>query len=329
MPFINLNTITVQGKYLDFTGAPLSGQVKFKPSAALRDSNGDQIILPLDVTATLNADGAFSLVLPATDDTDLTPVGITYTVTESVAGFVRSYDIAVPLNTPNGILDLADIAPSVASTGTETYVLVQTFNDLTNRVNALETGGGAEHPDLATHDAIGLATDAELAAHVTAGHATMVTTSDPRLSDARTPLAHTHDNTTVSGFTRRNAGGAEMVASPNYLASGDLVVPGNIALNWALGNWHIVILDANVTDFDNINEVTGSNGNSGVLIIRQDGVGNRTVVWADNWMGPDGGAPEAPSATANTDTWYSLTGLGSFDSGPVIVNVIAKGVPIA
>ena len=67
------------------------------------------------------------------------------------------------------------------------------------------------HPDLATHDALGLATQAELdthAADTTAIHgitdtAALVITTDSRLSDARTPTAHTLTGAahTASGLT--------------------------------------------------------------------------------------------------------------------------------
>src|SRR3990167_6217700 len=58
--------------------------------------------------------------------------------------------------------------------------------------------GGGAHPNLATHDALGLATDTELSTHASnatsvhgiADTSALVVTTDGRLSDARTPLSH-------------------------------------------------------------------------------------------------------------------------------------------
>lgn len=62
----------------------------------------------------------------------------------------------------------------------------------------VDQGGGGAHPDLATHDALGLATDTELTTHASdatsvhgvADTSALVVTTDGRLSDARTPTSH-------------------------------------------------------------------------------------------------------------------------------------------
>ena len=133
----NLSTVTVTGEYVDVSGSPIAGQVKFTPQEIVIDAAENQIIIPRTVTVDLDANGQFSVVLPATDDTDLAPVNWVYRVEEAFAGG-RSYYIVIPSD-PN-TLDLADVVPAVAAGAAEasTYVLIATYNTLAGRVTAIE-----------------------------------------------------------------------------------------------------------------------------------------------------------------------------------------------
>lgn len=100
------------GTYIDLLGNPLSGQVLFTP--AFTDSPGAAISTAFKVivmaatrSVNLDANGHFDVILPATDDPDITPRGWTYTVTESFAGG-RTYSIDAPANANR---DLVDVAP--------------------------------------------------------------------------------------------------------------------------------------------------------------------------------------------------------------------------
>lgn len=85
------------------------------------------------------------------------------------------------------------------------------INEMEAEIDALQSGGGGDHPDLATHEAMGLVvnTDTRLSdarAPLTHGHViadvtnlqttldSKVASTDTRLSDARTPLPHNHDD---------------------------------------------------------------------------------------------------------------------------------------
>lgn len=137
MPLVNLNTLTVTGTYVDLDGQPVAGTVTFMPSAVLQDPAANQIILPKLITVTLDVNGSFTVQLPATDDPDITP-SFTYTVTEQVPGG-RTYTFALPINTPGGVLDLADIsAEAPPPDAAEMYALITTMNDLENRVFTAE-----------------------------------------------------------------------------------------------------------------------------------------------------------------------------------------------
>ncbi len=134
----NLSTVTLGGQYVDVSGAPIAGQVKFTPRTILTDAVEDQIIIPRTITVDLDANGEFTVVLPATDDTDVSPSGFTYSVEESFTGG-RVYDIA--LTALPATQNLADKVPTVESGGTEatTYVLLSVFNPLEARVDVIES----------------------------------------------------------------------------------------------------------------------------------------------------------------------------------------------
>lgn len=110
-----ITTITVTGAYLAPDGvSPAAGSVLFTPSVAAVSSG---VVLPVTpLVVDLDAYGAFSVDLAATDDVDWTPVGFTYLVTERIQGAQpRSYSIAVPSASPGGVLDLATVVPVVAA----------------------------------------------------------------------------------------------------------------------------------------------------------------------------------------------------------------------
>jgi len=134
----NLSTVTVGGQYVDVAGNAIAGQVKFTPRATLVDTTGDQIIVNRTITVDLDANGEFTVTLPVTDDTDISPVDFTYRVEEAFTGG-RVYDIALPSSPATQ--NLADKVPAVPAGGAEasTYVLLSVFDTLEARVDTIET----------------------------------------------------------------------------------------------------------------------------------------------------------------------------------------------
>ncbi|HEX5568484.1 MAG TPA: hypothetical protein VFY14_16430 [Streptomyces sp.] len=107
-------TVTVTGRYLTPRGEPLSGRVVWR--APLLTFPEHDVILGAPVTATLDAQGRFEVVLPATDAPDMIPSGWAYTVAEQLDGVPggRSYYVLLPADTPR--VDIADIAPTDPTT---------------------------------------------------------------------------------------------------------------------------------------------------------------------------------------------------------------------
>lgn len=135
---VNLTTITVTGTYLDLAGNPIAGQVKFTPRAVLKNTTSNVILINSTITVTLDANGAFSQALVATDDTDAAPLNFTYQVEEAFSGG-RTFDMLLPSATIGGTVDLADVAPAIADDGTgTTYITQATYDALEARVTTVE-----------------------------------------------------------------------------------------------------------------------------------------------------------------------------------------------
>lgn len=115
----NVQTGTVIGRFIDNAGAAAAGSVTFKCSAVkLVDASASPpvTILPKPVNATLDSNGAFTIDLVATDDTDLNPTGFTYHVSFSFGSglTVPEFDITVPQGTT---VDIGTVAPVAQSGG--------------------------------------------------------------------------------------------------------------------------------------------------------------------------------------------------------------------
>ncbi|MFE9865860.1 glycosyl hydrolase family 28-related protein [Streptomyces sp. NPDC005506] len=110
----NISTVTVFGRYIDFTGSPMQGTVTFTPSQKyVTDPSADVLIFSAPLVANLDDTGAFSIEIPATDDPDVIPDGFTWAVTEAFnrkAGRTP-FSISVPMDTPDPGIDLVTVAP--------------------------------------------------------------------------------------------------------------------------------------------------------------------------------------------------------------------------
>lgn len=134
---LNLSTITVTGKYVNFLGTPIAGQVKFITSVMLINADADTHIVPTSVTATLDANGEFSVVLPISDDPDIDPALFTYTVEEAFSGG-RTYLVTL-LGSLTPSVDITDLRPlDTVATLFEDAIARGIWNTLEPRVEDIE-----------------------------------------------------------------------------------------------------------------------------------------------------------------------------------------------
>lgn len=81
----NVLTRAITGNYVTASGSPASGRVTFTPTSRVIDEN-NAVIVEDSISAVLDANGAFSVTLPTTDNASLNPVGWAYEVNVRIHG---------------------------------------------------------------------------------------------------------------------------------------------------------------------------------------------------------------------------------------------------
>lgn len=111
----NVTTITLTGQYINFSGNAIAGQVKITLPKFLLDAAVNKMIVPSTITAVLDANGAFSLTVPISNDADLDVFDdaddiFDYTFEEA---FVGGSTYALTLTASLGAsVDITDLRPT-------------------------------------------------------------------------------------------------------------------------------------------------------------------------------------------------------------------------
>lgn len=103
------NKVNVYGTFLDGSGDPASGWVRFDMLQPVTVAS--QVVDPTSLWAFLDSTGSISIDIPATDDPDISPTGWAWRVTEYVAGSLTSFFLQVPV--AGGPIDIVTAAPAV------------------------------------------------------------------------------------------------------------------------------------------------------------------------------------------------------------------------
>jgi hypothetical protein len=130
----SLSTCTVVGTYVDLIGNPVRGSINFTPQTILKETTANVIIIPVVIQKTFDATGSFSVTLPVTSDTDVTPQPFIYTIEENFTGG-RTIEIALPLSVAGTTQNLADLLPALSSADAASYVSVDAYQALLARYN--------------------------------------------------------------------------------------------------------------------------------------------------------------------------------------------------
>lgn len=136
----DLSTVVIQGTYVDLTGVPISGSIRFTPQTILKDKVFEQIIINTAITKAFDNNGSFSVTLPVTTDDDVEPQPFAYLVEELFSGG-RSFPLTLPLGTPSPS-NIADLAPAVDSATAANFVTSAQFNTLFAQYTAADIALG-------------------------------------------------------------------------------------------------------------------------------------------------------------------------------------------
>ena len=160
----SLSTCTVVGTYVDLSGNPVRGSLNITPQTILKETTANVIIIPVVIQKTFDATGSFTVVLPVTSDTDVTPQPFIYTFEENFTGG-RTIELALPLSVAGTTQNLADLLPALESAEAASYVSVDQYQALLTRYNNAENIRVlVVDADEQADDADSYATDASVAA---------------------------------------------------------------------------------------------------------------------------------------------------------------------
>jgi hypothetical protein len=110
---LTLPSITVTGQYESAAGVAQPGSVTFTPTSAVTDAAGKLILTASAIVEALDDTGSFSVSLPCTDTSGLTPLGWAYGLTVSVPGAEATI---TPVYLPSSLGATVDISALTAST---------------------------------------------------------------------------------------------------------------------------------------------------------------------------------------------------------------------
>lgn len=145
-PTANWQLVRVTGSYTTLKAEPVTGTVDFAYKATTKDHSAKKVIFPDVFTATLTS-GAFSIVLPASDDTDIDGSPFTVTVTERLTANSApvgrpAFDVELSLSNPASgtpsypTVDIADLGKATPAPLVASYVTRPEMNA------AIAAGGG-------------------------------------------------------------------------------------------------------------------------------------------------------------------------------------------
>jgi hypothetical protein len=155
---------TVVGTYTAPDGTAVAGSLRFVPSTAIYDLDGNVVVPALPITVVLDAYGDFSVDLLVTDDPLTSPSGWVWRVTELFSPQREwEFQLSTSASSPTAI---ADLTPVTTVDVTYAYASLATVLALDGRVDAAEAtvSAAAAAAASAAADAADSAADAASAA---------------------------------------------------------------------------------------------------------------------------------------------------------------------
>jgi hypothetical protein len=117
MVFTNLDKVPVTAQYLDYDGTPQIGSVSFIPLTVAIDGVGKKILIPKRYIALLDSNGTININIPASDDPDIQPLNMPYTIIENITNGRVFTNVIIPYANKNIGFDLSTILTADSGTG--------------------------------------------------------------------------------------------------------------------------------------------------------------------------------------------------------------------
>jgi len=226
------STVTLTGKYLAPDGTPLGGTVGITMNIGhVLDATGNKVLVG-STSAKLDSAGAFSLVLPATDDVTLSPSGWQYTL----HGPTGRVTFSLPAS-PSTV-DIADVTPVAP-----TPVAAASLTDATVKALIDNAGSGVRASLSATY-----ASRRVLRPVATNVHAMVKTASPDNLSDGvATGITTQLKHTVQTACTRLQFAFANHYDNNGAVSNGPNSISVQCALKLSDGTFYVMTFGGSLT----------------------------------------------------------------------------------
>jgi hypothetical protein len=105
--------IVINGTLKKVDGTPEKGHIIFQSSVDVLSSTDSTVVVPSYRVATLDANGTFSIALPASNDPSWNPSSWTYRVSEQLSAGKREFRTIVPYDASGGQYDYTHLVPAI------------------------------------------------------------------------------------------------------------------------------------------------------------------------------------------------------------------------